>query len=259
LVVACVVFGLAGVTAVTAAVPASAASVSASSSVTPADDGNALTRALEVQFAETHWDWTAWNDSTPVAFGSGQEEYQCAEFVARSLAAAGLIPGLGPDAPQNDYFDYTAPNGKTYDLLLITPLPQYNTIYDFLMDSGLATDVGDIPADAQPGDMVVTYLGVNGEASHMGLIDTAATATSEPTVDAHNNARLQYGYHFYEPAHLVKLVPYAFVEVWAWAAIQWAQRGVAPVAPGVTAPSVSANANARSAAVPFSDPSGPQV
>lgn len=255
---AIVVLGLTGMAAATAAVPASAAqapaTASASASFAPADDGNALTRALEVQFANTHWNWTAWNDPTPVAFGSGQEEYQCAEFVARSLAAAGLIPGLGPNAPQNDYFDYTAPNGKTYDLLLITPLPQYNTIYDFLMDSGLATDVGDDPAAAQPGDMVVTYLGFDGEASHMGLIATAQTATSEPTLDAHNNARLDYGYHFYEPAHLVKLVPNAFLEVWTWAAQQWLQHGVASVAPGATSPLAPA-----AAPIPFGDPSGAQV
>jgi hypothetical protein len=254
---ACVVLGLTGVTAATAAVPASAAQApaAASASVSSDADGNALTRALEVRFADAHWSWTAWNDSTPVAFGSAQPDYQCAEFVARSLAAAGLIPGLGPDAPQNDYFDYTAPNGKTYDLLLITPLPQYNTIYDYLMDSGLAKDVGDDPAAAQPGDIVVTYLGYDGEASHMGLIATAQTATSEPTVDAHNNARYRYGYHYYEPVHLVKLVPDAFLEVWSWAATQWLQHGVTPLAPGTTSAP-----NPRDATLaPFSDPSGPQV
>lgn len=262
---ACVVLGLTGA-AVISAVPANAAQVpagasastSSSASLSPLGDGNALTRAIEVAYADTHWSWTAWNDPTPVAFGDGQPNYQCAEFVARSMAAAGLIPGLGPNDPQNDYFEYTAPNGKTYDLLLITPLPQYNTIYDYLMDSGLAKDVGDDPADAQPGDMVVTYLGYDGEASHMGLIATAQTATSEPTVDAHNNARYRYGYHFYEPAHVVKLVPNAFLEVWTWAASQWALRGVAPLAPGATA-SQSQSPNQRSAFAPFGDPSGAQV
>ena len=109
-----------------------------------------LTRAAEVWFAENHWNWTAWNDPTPVAFGSAQPDYQCAEFVARALAAAGLIPGLGPNAPQDDYFDYTAPNGEVYDLLLISPLPQYHNLYDYLMDSGIGQDVGDQPSEVSP-------------------------------------------------------------------------------------------------------------
>jgi len=57
------------------------------------------------------------------------------------MAAAGLIPGLSPTASQNDYFNYTAPNGKVYDLLLISVLPQYNNIYDYMMDSGVGIDV----------------------------------------------------------------------------------------------------------------------
>jgi hypothetical protein len=176
-----------------------------------------ITRSQEVAFAESHWNWTAWNDSTPVADGSDQPQYQCAEFVARSMAAAGLIPGLTPDAPQSDYFNYTAPNGKVYDLLLISVLPQYNNIYDYLMDSGVGIDVGDDPADAQPGDFVVTYLGPNNTSSHMGLIATAPTATDEAAVDAHNHARYHYGYHFYAPSHLVELAPNAVLKVMAWA------------------------------------------
>jgi hypothetical protein len=199
------------------AAPSFAASTKHSTTETaPYYAGDALTRALEVDFADSHWNWTAWNDPTPVASGSGQSSYQCAEFVARSLAAAGLVPGLDADSPQDDYFHYHAPNGVVYDLLLITPLPKHKTIYDFLMDSGLATDVGDYEGAAQPGDMVVTYRAHNGEASHMGLI-----ATAEATVDAHNNARYRYGYHYYAPSHLVKLVPNAFSTVWTWAAQQW--------------------------------------
>jgi hypothetical protein len=244
--------GLALAGADLSAAPASAASAPQPTALKTARfDGDTLTRAVEVRFADTHWDWTAWNDPTQVAFGSGQPDYQCAEFVARALAAAGLVPGLAPDAPQDDYFHYHAPNGQVYDLLLITPLPQYKTIYDFLMDSGLATDVGDDEADAQPGDMIVTYLGYNGEASHMGLIATAPTATAEATVDAHNNARYRYGYHYYAPSHLVKLVPNAFAEVWAWAAEQWLSHG--------TSETVNQNATLNDTMAPAVDPSGPQV
>jgi hypothetical protein len=210
-----------------------------------------VTRAKEVQFAETHWNWTAWNDPTPVAFGADQNNYQCAEFVARAMAAAGLVPGLSPNSPQNDYFKYTAPNGKVYDLLLITPLPQYNTIYQYMMDAGIATDVGDQPTLARPGDFVVTYAGANGVASHMGLIATAPVpGGAEATVDAHNHARLHYGYHFYAPSHLVELAPDALYKIQAWVTRS------TPKAPARTAPITP---NHRPGAVPFADPAGPQV
>ena len=186
------------------------------------------TRALEVRFADAHWNWTAWNDSTPAAPGSAQPNYQCAEFVARALAAAGLVPGLTADAPPSGYGSYTAPNGKVYDLLLISNLPQHNNLYAYLMDSGVGQDVGDQPGQAQPGDIVVTYLGAGSRPSHTGLVARAGTATSEATVDAHNNARLDYGYHYYAPAHLVRLVPNALLEVWSWAAAQHSSHAAQP-------------------------------
>ncbi|MDH6137682.1 hypothetical protein P3T37_007115 [Kitasatospora sp. MAA4] len=192
-----------------AAPAVAAAPVAVRASVAQVDPFGDALRAIEVNYAQAHWNWTAWNDSTPVAFGADQDNYQCAEFVARALAAAGLVPGLGPDDPQSDYFTYTAPNGKTYDLLLISDLPQYHNLYDYLMDSGLGTDVGDHPEQARPGDVVVTYAGPGVTKSHTGLVDTAATDTAEPTVDAHNRARLQYGYHFYAPSHLVRINPLA--------------------------------------------------
>lgn len=210
-----------------------------------------FTRAKEVAFADTHWNWTAWNDSTPVTDGAAQPNYQCAEFVARSMAAAGLIPGLSPDAPQSDYFTYTAPNGKVYDLLLISPLPQYNNIYAYLMDSGIGTDLGDDPSAAQPGDFVVTYLGPNNTASHMGLVATGPTTTAEGTVDAHNYARLHFGYHYYAPSHLIKLAPDALMRVLAWAGHYGYQGpGISPANPVGPRGLVGSR---------FSDPAGPQV
>ena len=213
-------------------------------------DTDVVSRAIEVRFADAHWNWTAWNDSTPVAFGSAQPQYQCAEFVARAMAAAGLVPGLGPDDPQSDYFNYTAPNGKVYDLLLISELPQYNNLYAYLMDSGVGQDVGDQPGQAQPGDIVVTYLGPDGTLSHVGLVAQAATGTAEATVDAHNNARLDYGYHYYAPSHLVRLVPDALLEVWAWTA---QQRLLHPT------PSAPTTAGPQSRLALPADPAGPQV
>jgi hypothetical protein len=164
-------------------------------------------RGDEVAWAERHWADTAWNDPTPVAFGGDQPDYQCAEFVARALAAAGLVPGLRTDDPQSAYFHYTASSGTTYDLLLISDLPQYHNLYDYLIDSHLGTDVGDRPAQARPGDVVVTYAGPGGTKSHTGLVVTAQTGSAEPTLDAHNRARSHYGYHNYGPAHLLRIEP----------------------------------------------------
>jgi hypothetical protein len=234
------------------AAPGFAASTTPSTPWTvSAPDGDALSRILEVRFADSHWNWTAWNDSTPVAFGAGQPDYQCAEFVARSLAAAGLIPGLNATSSQNDYLHYHAPNGRVYDLLLITPLPKYKTVYDYLMDSGLATDAGNDEAAAQPGDVVVTYLGRHGEASHVALVATAPTATAQAAVDAHNNARHRYAYHYYAPSHLVRLVHGAFLEVWSWATRQWLAHG--------TSQTVNQKATVNDTSPAATDPSGPQV
>jgi hypothetical protein len=224
-----------------------------------ADLLDALTRATEVRYADAHWNWTAWNDSTPVAFGADQPNYQCAEFVARSMAAAGLIPGLGPNDPQSDYFTYQAPNGKVYDLLLISDLPQYHNLYDYLMDSGVAKDIGDHPELAQPGDIVVTYAGPDGTKSHTGLVAQAATATAEATVDGHNHARLDFGYHYFAPSHLVQLVPDAAVEVWTWAAEQELLHGVTPGGAPGSGTAAPKNLAPRLTAPLVSDPAGPQV
>ncbi|QMU70731.1 amidase domain-containing protein [Streptacidiphilus sp. P02-A3a] len=225
-------------------------------------DTDAAARTLEVRYANAHWNWTAWNDSAPVAPGRAQPNYECAEFVARSLAAAGLVPGLGPNDPQNGYRAYSAPNGKVYDLLLISVLPQYNNLYAYLRDSGVGQDVGEQLGQAQPGDVVVTYLGTNGTASHTGLVAQAATATGEAGVDAHNNARLDYGYHYYAPSHLVRLAPNALSEVWGWAAAQRALHPAQPLprrlpTPSATAatPSATAATPSATAAVPSAVPS----
>ncbi|WP_329568693.1 hypothetical protein [Kitasatospora sp. NBC_01266] len=261
---AALVVGLLGASAPVLAAPAFADS---STGTTQVQDGQGipsfsdLLRGVEVNWAESHWSWTAWNDSTPVTDGSDQPNYQCAEYVARALAAAGLVPGLGPDDPQDSYFNYTAPNGKTYDLLLISDLPQYHNLYDYLMDSGLGTDIGDHPEDARPGDVVVTYAGPGVTKSHTGLVVTAADGSNEPTVDAHNRARSHYGYHFYAPSHLVRIEPLGLLTGFlpsdtqltapksAMQKLAVTPRTATPQAPATTAPST----------VGRQDPAGPQV
>jgi hypothetical protein len=262
---------LGGVPALAGAAFAARPAATRSDRPQPLPDSDVATRQLEVRYANAHWNWTAWDDSTPVAAGSAQPAYQCAEFVSRSLAAAGLVPGLGPNDPQSAYLDYTAPNGKVYDLLLISDLPQYNNLSAYLTDSGIGQDAGDQPGEARPGDIVVTYLGPDGTPSHTGLVASAPTATAEATVDAHNNARLGYGYHAYAPAHLVRLVPNALLEVWTWAAAQHPAHTPAPrdlpapaADPAVPVPADAVQADPAPAdpapAVPVpADPAAPQV
>jgi hypothetical protein len=95
--------------------------------------------------------------SSTVPAGSGQPNYECAEFVSRSLASgiipllflllsslhvvsvyflAGYVPNLGPLDPQANYGSYSY-NGQTYDLLWTSsqsggPLG----VEDFLQASG---------------------------------------------------------------------------------------------------------------------------
>ncbi|MFD7083129.1 amidase domain-containing protein [Streptomyces sp. NPDC059918] len=194
-----------GGTTAFAAVPVAATERTTSSSTTDS------WRETAVGYADTHWNWTVWNSAAPAAKdGDYQPDFQCAEFVARALAKAGLVPGLAADDPQDAYYHYKAPNGKEYDLLLISDVAGYNSLYDFLKDFGLGTDIGNHPELAQPGDVVVTFDRGTGQKLHTGLIAQAAQGTAEPTVDAHNKARYRYGYHNYDvagEAHVIRITP----------------------------------------------------
>src|SRR6266568_1567946 len=107
-----------------------------------------------VAYADSHWNWDGYdpNSHGTVSAGSAQPNFQCAEFVARALAAEGLIPGLSPDSPQTDYSSYAARNGKTYDLLWVGYVTPPDGLKQYLLDNGLATDIGNNPASAVPGD-----------------------------------------------------------------------------------------------------------
>ncbi|MFB7055358.1 amidase domain-containing protein [Streptomyces vinaceus] len=172
-------------------------------------------RTSAVEYADAHWAWSDENDKEPrVGNGANQYDFQCAEFVARSLAAAGLIPGLNADAPQSDYNYFKARNSKTYDLLLISDSPGHRSLYDFLRDFGIGTDIGDKPGRAQPGDVVVSFDKSGSGPVHTGLIAQAGDGTRQPVVDAHNNARLRctldrYSKDTNEPSipHIVKIAP----------------------------------------------------
>lgn len=141
-----------------------------------------------VAFANAHWNcWTAACTSR-VHAGAAQPYYQCAEFVARSLAYEGFIPGLSSTSSQRAYEYYRPGNGVTYDLLLITPYSGYHTLANFLLTYGYFVNIGKNLGNTQPGDMVV-YKDRYGTPQHIGLVIRHGTSTSNTMLDFHNSAR----------------------------------------------------------------------
>jgi hypothetical protein len=184
---------------------ASALAVSGATSVTP-DVANPA-----VAYANSHWNWTFYNHATRQACTNGdssgcfpaknaaagqfQPQFQCTEFVSRALAAEGFIPGRNANSAQtgkNSFETYKPGNGKTYDLLLVTPDSTHHTLVQFLETFGYAKNVGHNLGNAEPGDMVVfNDLGSNGKpvAAHIGLIVKKGKTTAATLIDAHNTAR----------------------------------------------------------------------
>ncbi|MFD7082220.1 amidase domain-containing protein [Streptomyces sp. NPDC059918] len=148
--------------------------------------------AAAVAYADSHWTWSSWDDSTPrAAAGTNQLGFQCAEFVSRALAAAGLMPGLHGDSPQSDFYHYKARDGRVYNLLLISHVVGYHSLYDYLMDSGLGTNIGNRPDQARPGDVAVAYDDAGAGPVHTGIVVEGAHGGGPALADAHNVARLR--------------------------------------------------------------------
>jgi hypothetical protein len=66
-----------------------------------------------VAYADSHWNCATAACTSRVPAGSGQNSFQYAEFVARSLAAEGKVPGLTSNSSQSAYGSYHARNGQT--------------------------------------------------------------------------------------------------------------------------------------------------
>eukprot|EP01087_Luapelamoeba_hula_P014541 TRINITY_DN4276_c0_g1_i1.p1 TRINITY_DN4276_c0_g1~~TRINITY_DN4276_c0_g1_i1.p1 ORF type:complete len:180 (-),score=19.76 TRINITY_DN4276_c0_g1_i1:89-628(-) len=76
--------------------------------------------AKTVDFANRNWDCAeAPSCRSHVREGQYQPNYQCAEFVSRSLVAGGYITGISVNSSQNDYLEYTY-KGVRYDLLWVS-------------------------------------------------------------------------------------------------------------------------------------------
>ena len=147
-----------------------------------------------VVYANAHWNCATAACTSRVSAGAAQPNYQCAEFVARSLAAEGKVPGLTSSSSQSAYGHYRAKNGKTYDLLWFgVNASGYNDggilgLYQYLTQNGVGTNIGNAPSKAAPGDVTFHFEGQG----HTGLL--VVQAGSNSLADFHNNARYHIGY-----------------------------------------------------------------
>lgn len=158
----------------------------------PQKQVHAATNAA-VQYADSYWNCTNPSCTSTVSAGTAQPNFECAEFVARALSMEGLVPGLNSGSSQSAYGNYHAQDGKTYDLLWVgwTTASKYSTgingLYQYLIDNGIGSDIGNHPSEAVPGDVVIYH---EGQGHTSLLVQTG----SSPLVDAHNNARYHVGY-----------------------------------------------------------------
>jgi len=127
-------------------------------------------------FADRQWDCADVDCTTIVASGASQPNYECAEFVARSLAAGGYIPNLGALAAQSAYGSYGY-NGVTYDLLWVSSKQGGPAgLREALVAMGWVT--GSIVSKS-----AVFVDGSDGPYSHVAI------GVGSNLCDAHNNAR----------------------------------------------------------------------
>jgi len=139
-------------------------------------------------FANAQWNCADPNCDSTVCTGCGQPNYQCAEFVARTLASGGLIP-LGPYDAQSAYGSFRA-NGRTYDLLWVSSKNGgILGLEDYLKDSGW-TECGS-SASCVSECSALMVVGSEGAYSH------TVVGIADQVCDAHNVARYQVAPTFY--------------------------------------------------------------
>jgi len=135
-------------------------------------------------FADRYWDCANVNCSSTVPAGSGQPNYECAEFVSRSLAAQKHIPNIGAFAAQSSYGNYNY-GGHTYDLLWVSSKEGGPLGLGDLLLALKWTSAG--TGAAVHAASAVFCNGANGAYGHV------AVGVGSNLIDAHNNAR------FHEP------------------------------------------------------------
>lgn len=119
-----------------------------------------------VTYATKHWNWAVYNNpNNLVKLHEFQDLFQCSEFVARSIAAAGPIGKLTPNS--DGYGDLTY-QGQQYNLKLVSGL------YQFLINSGVGTDIG-----TNLGSLAVGSVVIFGRTDHSLDFEHVAIVTSD--------------------------------------------------------------------------------
>ncbi|HEY7418099.1 MAG TPA: peptidoglycan-binding protein [Ktedonobacteraceae bacterium] len=138
-------------------------------------------------YADAHWNCATAACTSRVPAGAAQPNEQCAEFVSRSLAAEGLVPGLTASSSQAAFGSYRAKNGKTYDLLWVgassSGLTSLAGVYQYVTQTGVGKDIGKNLSAAVPGDVAIYFI----NDGHTAI--KVAGSGSGSLFDAHNNAR----------------------------------------------------------------------
>jgi len=132
------------------------------------------------KFANSQWNCALPDCKSHVCTGCGQPNYQCAEFVARSLASSKLIP-ISPLAPRSNYGAFKA-MGKTYNLLWTSSRAGgIRGLEDYLKDSKWKSCGATASCIHECSGILV--VGSEGPWSH------AVVGVGNQLIDAHNVAR----------------------------------------------------------------------
>ncbi|HET8840131.1 MAG TPA: hypothetical protein VFN35_01630 [Ktedonobacteraceae bacterium] len=139
--------------------------------------------------------YNAYGVQVPISqTGAWQPNFQCADFVSRSLTQDGLVPdlnnggiyGKSPASPTLDgYNSYRATNGHVYHLWNVG-IPKYPGLSDYLLDNQLATNIHTNAAQVSPGD-VVFFIDQDGLYYHTMLITSQRDGYL--VMDGHNAAQ----------------------------------------------------------------------
>ncbi|MGI8550077.1 MAG: hypothetical protein ACR2PL_04640, partial [Dehalococcoidia bacterium] len=128
-----------------------------------------------IDYANQHWNWSKYDNSqSTVNQYKFQPNFQCAEFVSRSLLAAGPIGNLTLNSSQESLAEVQY-NSQRYNLLYVPSL------YQILLDTGIGHDVGTSLQSATAGSVVI-----------YGNLEHVALAIGNGKISAHNQAMTNY-------------------------------------------------------------------
>jgi len=142
-------------------------------------------------FADAQWNCGDPDCSYRVPDGAGQPNYECAEFVARTIAAAGYVPGLDGHSAQAAFGSYGF-KGRVYDLLWVSsreggPIG----LEDYLSAAGW--HYCGTADDCVHECTALMVVGATGNYGH------AVVGVGEQLCDAHNYARYHVPPSYYNP------------------------------------------------------------